>query len=172
MFFTAGSSWARARCRLPAHAIRLGDGCSDDPRDPRYNRPVCLPSSFGHELLWRADRLYDLVLVLGYKDDPPVPGPGSAIFLHRARHGFAPAEGCVALEKDDLRRLVGTLEAKTIIRIRPLPRSYAFALVPKIAVPTRTIVAPNRMPSSKSPLMPMLNLVRAFLRAISRRSAK
>lgn len=103
---------------LPARAIRLGDGWSDDPRDPRYNRAIGLPSPFGHERLWRADRLYDLVLVLGYNDDPPVPGRGSAIFLHRARDGFAPTEGCVALEMGDLLELVGALEAETVIRIR------------------------------------------------------
>jgi L,D-peptidoglycan transpeptidase YkuD (ErfK/YbiS/YcfS/YnhG family) len=35
--------------------------------------------------MWREDHLYDLVLVLGYNDDPVVPGKGSAIFLHLAR---------------------------------------------------------------------------------------
>lgn len=103
---------------LPSRAIRLCDGWSDDPQDSRYNRPVVLPSAFSHERLWRADRLYDLVLVLGYNDHPPVAGRGSAIFLHRARDGFAPTEGCVALAWDDLLRLVGALDARTVIRIR------------------------------------------------------
>ncbi len=39
--------------------------------------------------MWRDDHLYDLVAVLGYNDDPVVPGKGSAIFLHLARPNFS-----------------------------------------------------------------------------------
>ena len=52
--------------------------------------------------MWRDDDLYDIVVVLGHNDDPPVPGSGSAIFMHVARPGFAPTEGCVALALPDL----------------------------------------------------------------------
>jgi L,D-peptidoglycan transpeptidase YkuD (ErfK/YbiS/YcfS/YnhG family) len=97
---------------------RRGDGWSDGPRDPRYNRPVPLPHAFGHERLWRADELYDLILVLGYNDDPPVAGRGSAIFLHRARDDYSPTEGCVALGLEDLLHLVADLAARTFVRIR------------------------------------------------------
>ena len=38
--------------------------------------------------MWRDDHLYDLVAVLGYNDDPVVPGKGSAIFLHLAQAGL------------------------------------------------------------------------------------
>ena len=103
---------------LPARAIRHRDGWSDDPRDPRYNRAVPLPSRFGHECLWRADRLYDVILVLGYNDAPAVPGRGSAIFLHRARDDLGPTEGCVALRGTDLMRLVGALDASSAVRVR------------------------------------------------------
>jgi L,D-peptidoglycan transpeptidase YkuD (ErfK/YbiS/YcfS/YnhG family) len=41
-------------------------------------------------------------VVLGHNDDPPVPGMGSAIFLHVAREGYTPTEGCVALTREDL----------------------------------------------------------------------
>lgn len=103
---------------MPASAIRWRDGWSDDPRDPNYNRAVRLPRRFGHERLWRADRLYDLVLVLGYNDSPPVPGKGSAIFLHQAREDFAPTEGCVALAQGALLGLVGALDARSFVRVR------------------------------------------------------
>jgi L,D-peptidoglycan transpeptidase YkuD (ErfK/YbiS/YcfS/YnhG family) len=106
------------RFPLPSRAVRRGDGWSDGPRDPRYNRPVPLPHAFGHERLWRADELYDLILVLGYNDDPPVAGRGSAIFLHRARDDYSPTEGCVALGLEDLLHLVADLAARTFVRIR------------------------------------------------------
>jgi len=59
--------------------------------------------------MWRDDALYDLVLVLGHNDDPPVPGAGSAIFVHVARPDLAPTEGCVALARDDLAALAARL---------------------------------------------------------------
>jgi L,D-peptidoglycan transpeptidase YkuD (ErfK/YbiS/YcfS/YnhG family) len=58
------------------------------------------------EALWRDDGLYDLIVVLGYNDQPVTPGAGSAIFLHVAAPGYAPTEGCVALARDDLEGLL------------------------------------------------------------------
>jgi L,D-peptidoglycan transpeptidase YkuD (ErfK/YbiS/YcfS/YnhG family) len=91
---------------LPVVALAPDDGWCDAPADPAYNRPVRLPYAASHERMWRDDGLYDLVVVLGHNDDPPVPGAGSAIFLHVARPGFLPTEGCVAVERDVLRALL------------------------------------------------------------------
>jgi L,D-peptidoglycan transpeptidase YkuD (ErfK/YbiS/YcfS/YnhG family) len=87
---------------LPAQAIEPDDGWCDDPSDSVYNRPVKLPHHGSFERLWRDDDLYDLVVVLGYNDDPPQPQKGSAIFLHVAKPAYAPTEGCVALAKEDV----------------------------------------------------------------------
>jgi L,D-peptidoglycan transpeptidase YkuD (ErfK/YbiS/YcfS/YnhG family) len=56
--------------------------------------------------MWRADGLYDVVVVIGHNDDPPVPGLGSAVFVHVATADFGPTAGCVALERGDLLRLL------------------------------------------------------------------
>lgn len=96
---------------LPLRALRPEDGWCDDPGDPLYNRPVKLPYRAGAETLWRADEVYDLIVVLGYNDDPPQPGAGSAIFLHVARPDYAPTEGCIALAREDLE--IVTREANT-----------------------------------------------------------
>jgi L,D-peptidoglycan transpeptidase YkuD (ErfK/YbiS/YcfS/YnhG family) len=53
--------------------------------------------------MWREDRAYDIVGVLGWNDAPVERGRGSAIFLHLARPDFAPTEGCVALAEAALR---------------------------------------------------------------------
>ncbi|OYW94359.1 MAG: hypothetical protein B7Z13_04855, partial [Caulobacterales bacterium 32-67-6] len=66
------------------------------------NRLVQLPFSASHEILWREDGLYDLVVVLGHNDDPPIAPLGSAIFLHLAKPDYAPTEGCIALSRADL----------------------------------------------------------------------
>jgi L,D-peptidoglycan transpeptidase YkuD (ErfK/YbiS/YcfS/YnhG family) len=93
---------ARPKTLLPSSAISPSDGWCDAPRDKAYNRPVHLPYRASAENLWRDDHLYDLLVVLGYNDDPVVPGQGSAIFLHLAAPDFAPTVGCVALGRDDL----------------------------------------------------------------------
>jgi L,D-peptidoglycan transpeptidase YkuD (ErfK/YbiS/YcfS/YnhG family) len=63
----------------------------------------------------RADHLYDLVLVLGYNDGPRVRGKGSAIFVHLARPGYTPTEGCIALSLRDLLALLTEVQRGTLI---------------------------------------------------------
>jgi L,D-peptidoglycan transpeptidase YkuD (ErfK/YbiS/YcfS/YnhG family) len=93
---------ARPATALPARAILPDDGWCDAAADPAYNRPVRLPHPASAESLWRRDRIYDLIVPLGYNDAPVRPGAGSAIFLHLARRSFAPTAGCVALSRRDL----------------------------------------------------------------------
>ncbi len=101
-----GDRLAPPASRLPCRSIRTDDGWCDDPADPNYNRLVRLPYPGRHERLWRDDHVYDLVVPIGYNDDPVRAGRGSAIFLHVARPDYAPTEGCVALALDDLRELL------------------------------------------------------------------
>ena len=97
---------ARPATALPAEPIAPDDGWCDDPGHADYNRQVRLPHPARHERLWREDAVYDVIGILGWNDAPVVRGRGSAIFLHVARSGFAPTEGCVALPEPDLRRLL------------------------------------------------------------------
>lgn len=109
-------------CRLPVVAIDPGLGWCDDPADAAYNRPVRLPFAPSHEQLWRDDGLYDLLAVLGYNDDPVIPGRGSAIFLHVARPDFAPTEGCVALALADLIALLDRCRPGDVLSIASAER--------------------------------------------------
>jgi len=92
----------RPRTALPVRAIGDRDGWCDDPLEANYNRLVNLPAGRRAEGLWRADRLYDVVIVLGYNDRPRVRGRGSAIFVHLARPGYTPTQGCIALSRRDM----------------------------------------------------------------------
>ena len=96
--------------RLPARALRAEDGWCDAPDDPAYNRQVRLPYGASAERLWRSDHIYDLIVPLGYNDDPVIPGHGSAIFLHLARPDYAGTEGCVALALPDLLQVLADAE--------------------------------------------------------------
>jgi L,D-peptidoglycan transpeptidase YkuD (ErfK/YbiS/YcfS/YnhG family) len=107
----------RPRTLLSVRAIRAGDGWCDDPRDRNYNRLVRLPSKRSVEGLMRDDRLYDLVLVLGYNDRPRIRGRGSAIFMHLARDGYTPTEGCVALSRRDLLAVLAEIKSGTTVLI-------------------------------------------------------
>ena len=67
--------------------------------------------------MWREDNLYDVVVVLGQNDVPRVRNKGSAIFMHIAREGFAPTEGCIALRGRDLKRVLARLPRRCEIVI-------------------------------------------------------
>jgi L,D-peptidoglycan transpeptidase YkuD (ErfK/YbiS/YcfS/YnhG family) len=110
---------ARPATELPCRPLTEYDGWCDDPTDPLYNRPVTLPCAASHEEMMRADGLYDLVIVLGYNDDPAIAGLGSAIFLHAAAPDFAPTEGCVALALADLQAVVAGAKPGDRIEILP-----------------------------------------------------
>ena len=103
---------------LPLRPLSLVDGWCDAPGDPRYNRRVTLPYAASAEQLWRGDRLYDVLVPLGYNDDPVVPGRGSAIFLHVARPDFAGTEGCVALALEDLISVLVEATDRSCVAVR------------------------------------------------------
>jgi L,D-peptidoglycan transpeptidase YkuD (ErfK/YbiS/YcfS/YnhG family) len=113
----------RRRGRLPGLALALPvrwvdparDGWCDAPRHPAYNRPVRLPFPASHERLARGDRLYDCGIVLDWNVTSRARGRGSAIFMHIARKGFFPTEGCVALAPRDLRRLAPLLRPGAVL---------------------------------------------------------
>jgi L,D-peptidoglycan transpeptidase YkuD (ErfK/YbiS/YcfS/YnhG family) len=110
---------ARPETELPVRALAPDDGWCDDPADPNYNRPVKLPYPASHECLWRDDGIYDVIVVLGHNDDPPVAEMGSAIFLHVARPDYGPTQGCVALALPDLLEVLKEAGAATRLCVEP-----------------------------------------------------
>jgi L,D-peptidoglycan transpeptidase YkuD (ErfK/YbiS/YcfS/YnhG family) len=113
---------AAPRTLAPCRPLVAGEGWCDDPADPAYNQPVALPHPARHEILWREDGLYDVIGVLGWNDVLPVPGRGSAIFLHPAAPDFTPTAGCIALERADLLTLLARgLEAIAVLPPASVP---------------------------------------------------
>jgi len=117
--FYRADRMAKPSTILPCRRLTNIDGWCDDDSDPHYNRAVSLPYKAGHEELMRQDGLYDLVVVIGYNDDPVIAGLGSAIFLHVAAPDFAPTEGCVALARADLVSIVEELQPGDRIEVLP-----------------------------------------------------
>lgn len=114
----------RPSTALPVEEIRPHDGWCDDPDHGEYNEPVRLPFPASHEKLWREDGIYDVIVVLGYNDAPPLSGRGSAIFMHVARPEYEPTEGCVALGLSELLEVLAQCGPDSMIRIMP-PRAGA-----------------------------------------------
>lgn len=108
----------RPQSALILDPIQSDDGWCDAPGDPAYNRPVRLPYPASCEEMARTDELYDIVVVLGHNDGPPEPGLGSAIFLHCAKPGYPPTQGCVALAREDLIAVLADLQPGDLLEIR------------------------------------------------------
>lgn len=88
-------------CRIKADMLWC-----DAPDHGAYNRPVRAPFRQSAERLLRDDNLYDVCIVLDWNVTSRRRGRGSAIFLHIARPGYLPTEGCIALDPADMRRLL------------------------------------------------------------------
>ena len=78
---------------------------------------MSLPHAGDSESLWREDAIYDIAVVLGYNDQPIVPGCGSAIFLHIADQDYNPTKGGISLSRDDLLKLLRGCEVDGTICI-------------------------------------------------------
>ena len=103
---------------LPTQALTHNDGWCDDPNHASYNRMVSLPFDASHEKMWRDDGLYDVVIEINHNDNPPIPGEGSAIFLHIAKPEYDPTEGCIALAQSDLLKVLETASTATKIIVQ------------------------------------------------------
>ena len=102
---------------FPAQELAKDDGWCDESQDPNYNKHVKLPYPASAEKLWRDDNLYDIIVVLGYNDQPVIPGRGSCIFMHIARPAYTPTAGCVALSKEDLLEILKEVHRSTPVCI-------------------------------------------------------
>jgi L,D-peptidoglycan transpeptidase YkuD (ErfK/YbiS/YcfS/YnhG family) len=107
----------RAATRLPMTEISPGLGWCDDSGAPNYNRPVRLPFTASHERMYRADGLYDTCLVLDWNLRERRRFAGSAIFLHIARTGYEPTEGCIAISARDMALLLPHLSRSTLLTV-------------------------------------------------------
>jgi len=104
---------------LAMRPLCRSDGWCDDPDDPDYNHLIERPFQASHEIMWRDDHLYDLVVELGYNDAPVIAGRGSAVFMHVASPGYLPTEGCVALALNDLLAVIAECDPASTLTVNP-----------------------------------------------------
>ncbi|MDB5523310.1 MAG: L,D-transpeptidase catalytic domain protein [Rhizobium sp.] len=104
-----------AACGLPMAPIHESLLWCDAPDDANYNRPVRTPFAKSHEKMMRADHLYDICLVMDWNIASRRRHRGSAIFFHLAKPGYPPTEGCVAISRRDMQRLLPLIGPRTTV---------------------------------------------------------
>jgi len=92
-------------------------GWCDDPNSKNYNKLINLPSKYSHEKLFKKNNIYNVIVVLNYNMKPVIKNKGSAIFIHIAKKNYRPTQGCIALKKNDLLKLLSKIRKNIKIKI-------------------------------------------------------
>ena len=92
-------------------------GWCDDPNSKNYNKLINLPSKYSHEKLFKKNNIYNVIVVLNYNMKPIIKNKGSAIFIHIAKNNYQPTQGCIALKKNDLLKLLSKISRNIKIKI-------------------------------------------------------
>jgi len=103
--------------KFRAIKIKKNMGWCDDPNSKNYNQLINLPSRYGHEKIFKKNNIYDIIVVLNYNMKPVIKNKGSAIFIHIAKKNYQPTQGCIALKKNDLLKLLSKISKNIKIKI-------------------------------------------------------
>ncbi len=105
--------------KIPYRQITSADFWIDESDAPEYNNWVSgAEPSVSHEKMTAPVVRYNLGLVTLYNVHPIHPGKGSAIFLHVWLNPDHPTAGCVALERDNVVKILQWLDPAKRPRIR------------------------------------------------------
>ena len=107
----------KIQSKLKMIIIKKNMGWCDDPASKNYNRMVNLPFSNSYERLFRKENIYDIILVLNYNMNPIKKNKGSAIFIHIAKKNYKKTEGCIAIKKIELLKIIKEIKINTKVKI-------------------------------------------------------
>ena len=107
----------KIQSKLRKIVIKKNMGWCDDPKSKKYNKLINLPSEYSYEKLFKRENIYDIVLVLNYNMSPIKKNKGSAIFIHVAKKDYKKTQGCVAIKKIDLLRIIKEIKIDTKVKI-------------------------------------------------------
>ena len=103
--------------KLKKKVIKKNMGWCDDPNSSYYNKLVKLPFTHKHEKLYKKENIYDIILVLNYNMNPVKKNKGSALFIHVSKINYKKTEGCVAIKKLNLIKLLKMINPNTRVKI-------------------------------------------------------
>ena len=107
----------KIKTKLKKRAIKKDMAWCDDSKSSQYNKLVKLPFVYNHEKLFKKENIYDIILILNYNMNPVKKNKGSAIFIHVAKNNFKKTEGCVAIKKINLIKLLKEISPGTKVKI-------------------------------------------------------
>ena len=106
----------KPKSKIKTKAIKKSMGWCDDPNSKLYNSEVLINNPIKHEKLFREDHTYDFLLVIEFNTEKPVPGKGSAIFIHLTKN-YKKTLGCIALKEKDFLILAKIIKKNSKIKI-------------------------------------------------------
>ena len=107
----------KIQTKIKKIAIRKDMGWCDDPISRDYNKLIKLPYAYSYEKIFRKENNYDIILILNYNMNPVIKNKGSAIFIHIAKKNYKKTEGCIALKKAHLLKIIKRINKNTTIKI-------------------------------------------------------
>ena len=107
----------KIQSKLKMVIIKKNMGWCNDPASQKYNRMINLPFSTSYERLFRKENIYDIILVLDYNMNPIKKNKGSAIFIHIAKKNYKKTEGCIAIKKVELLKIIKEIKINTKVKI-------------------------------------------------------
>ena len=107
----------KIKTKIKKIIIRKNMGWCDDVRSSQYNKLIKLPSNYSNEKLYKKENIYDIILVLNFNMSPIIKNKGSAIFIHVAKRNYKKTEGCIALKKMHLVKVLKELKKNTLVKI-------------------------------------------------------
>ena len=107
----------KIQSKIKKTTIKKNMGWCNDSKSNNYNKLIKLPSSYNYEKLYKKDNTYDIIVVLDYNMNPIIKNKGSAIFIHIARRNYRKTEGCIALKKNDLLKILKKVKKNTKVKI-------------------------------------------------------
>ena len=108
---------SKLKSSLKKTIIKKNMGWCDDPNSSKYNQLITKPFKFSHESLYKVNNTYDIILVLNYNMNPIKNKKGSAIFIHIAKKNYSKTEGCVAINKKTLLKIIKEIKINTKVKI-------------------------------------------------------
>ena len=112
-----GDRIKKIQSKIKIFKIKKNFGWCNDPKSKEYNKLIKLPFKFSHEKLFKKENVYDLLLILDFNMNPIKKNKGSAIFLHIAKRNYKKTEGCIAIKKKQLLKIIKELKYNTKVKI-------------------------------------------------------
>ena len=107
----------KIKTKLKKKIIKKNMGWCNDSKSKAYNKLIEFPFKYNHEKLYRKENVYDIILVLNFNMNPVKRNKGSAIFIHVAKKNYKKTEGCIAVKKHQLLKIIKEVNSKTKIKI-------------------------------------------------------